>query len=157
MHQLKVEVPAIMGAVKELDWDSESKRIVAVGDGKPAGMKCFIWDTGSSAGEMLGHAKRALTVAYKPTRPFRIITGAEDQKIIFFAGPPFKLEKSDTATHQNFVNCVRYAPNGERAASCGSDKRIAIFDGQGDGLLYHYLEVSVKRKLITHCALATLQ
>ena len=31
----KLETPVFSGEVKDLDWDSESKKIVAVGDGSP--------------------------------------------------------------------------------------------------------------------------
>jgi WD repeat-containing protein 1 (actin-interacting protein 1) len=73
-HQLKVEVPVFSGKIIDLDWDPESKRIVAVGDGKTLSAKCFMWDTGNSVGEMIGHSKRISTVSYKGSRPFRIMT-----------------------------------------------------------------------------------
>lgn len=34
-HMTKLETPVFSGEVKDLDWDSESKKIVAVGDGSP--------------------------------------------------------------------------------------------------------------------------
>ena len=39
----------------------------------------------------------------------------------FHEGPPFKF-KSAIKTHTNFVNCIRFSPDGERFASVGSDK-----------------------------------
>jgi hypothetical protein len=32
---MKLELPVFSGAIKDLDWDHESKKIVAVGDGSP--------------------------------------------------------------------------------------------------------------------------
>lgn len=91
-------------------------------------VKCFQWDTGNSMGEMVGHNKRVTSVCYKPTRPFRILTGSEDFKTICYQGPPFKLDHSN-AVHSNFVNCVRYSPDGSKAVSVSSDKKIQFYDG----------------------------
>jgi WD40 repeat protein len=127
-HLTKLEIPVFAGAVYDLDWDNESKKIVASGDGSGILVKCFAWDTGNSAGEMLGHNKRVLSVAYKPTRPFRIMSGSEDMRCLFFTGPPFKLDHSNS-THSNFVNCVRYNSSGSKVVSGGSDKKIQLYDG----------------------------
>jgi WD40 repeat protein len=97
---------------------------VAVGEGSGIMAKVFTWDTGNSAGEMVGHTKRILSCAFK-TRPFRIATASEDMRTIFYAGPPFKLDHSN-ATHTNFVNCLRYAPDGSKYVSVGSDKKIQV-------------------------------
>lgn len=44
-------------------------------------------------------------------------------------GPPFKLDHSNNTVHTNFVNCVRYAPDGSRIVSVGSDKKIQVYNG----------------------------
>jgi WD40 repeat protein len=92
-------------------------------------VKVFTWDTGNSAGECVGHSKRVISCAYKPSRPFRVFTAGEDMRTIFYAGPPFKLDHSNSS-HSNFVNCIRYSPNGERAVSVSSDKKIQFYDGK---------------------------
>ncbi|EQC36683.1 hypothetical protein SDRG_06118 [Saprolegnia diclina VS20] len=51
-HTLKVEVPVFAGEVKDLRWDPDSKRIVAVGDGRTLLARVFMWDTGNSIGEI---------------------------------------------------------------------------------------------------------
>ena len=127
-HLTKLETQVFAGAVLDLDWDSESKKIVAAGEGSGILVKTFLWDTGNTVGEMVGHNKRILSVAYKPTRPYRIMTGSEDSKTIFYAGPPFKMDHSNSG-HSNFVNGVRYSPDGKRVASVGSDKKIQLYDG----------------------------
>jgi WD40 repeat protein len=118
------------GAVLDIDWDSESKKIVAVGEGTTVLAKCMTWDTGNTVGEMVGHNKRILSVAYKPSRPFRIFTAAEDFRTCFYAGPPFKLSHSNNSLHSNFVNCIRYSPDGSKAVSVGTDKVIQVYDGK---------------------------
>mmetsp|Transcript_25474 Transcript_25474/g.37581 ORF Transcript_25474/g.37581 Transcript_25474/m.37581 type:complete len:625 (+) Transcript_25474:69-1943(+) len=128
-HMTKLELPVFAGEIKDLDWDFESKKICAVGDGSPLSAKVFTWDTGNSVGELVGHSKRVTSVAFKPSRPFRIMTGSEDMKTMFYAGPPFKHDHSN-APHTNFVNCIRYTANGERAVSVGSDKKIQLYDGK---------------------------
>lgn len=53
----------------------------------------FMMDTGASVkGDITGHTKCINTCDWKPTRPFRIVTGAEDNKVAFYEGPPFKFK-----------------------------------------------------------------
>ncbi|KAH8074580.1 hypothetical protein JL721_2147 [Aureococcus anophagefferens] len=111
----QVEVQVFAGAIKDLQWDGESKKIVVVGDGKGVVAKCVMWDTGNAAGEM--------------ARPFRIMTGSEDFKCAFYKGPPFKLDHT-CAEHKNYVNKVAYSPSGDFVASVGSDKKIVLYDGK---------------------------
>ncbi|OQS01263.1 hypothetical protein ACHHYP_01480 [Achlya hypogyna] len=128
-HTLKVEVPVFAGEVKDLSWDPESKRIVAVGDGRTLLARVFMWDTGNSIGEIAGHQKRILSVDYKPSRPFRILTASEDFNVCAFEGPPFKFKHS-LQNHTNFANCVRYSPDGNLAVSVGSDKLMVLYDAK---------------------------
>ena len=34
-HLTKLELPVFSGEIKDIDWDHESKKLVAVGDGSP--------------------------------------------------------------------------------------------------------------------------
>ena len=52
----------------------------------------FLWDSGSTVGEVIGHSKPINSVDYKPTRPFRIVTASEDSGVGFYEGPPFKFK-----------------------------------------------------------------
>ena len=83
-----------------------------------------MWDTGNSVGELNGHGKRVTSCAYRPCRPFRLITCSEDTRSVFYAGPPFALDHSNNDQHSNFVNAVRYAPDGQHIVSVGSDKKV---------------------------------
>lgn len=134
-HTLKIEVPVFAGEIKDIAWDPESKRIVAVGDGRALMARVFMWDTGNSLGEIVGHQKRILSVDYKPTRPFRIMTASEDFNVCVYEGPPFKFKQNNSNIHSNFVNCVRYSPDGEKAVSVGSDKLMCLYDGKTGELL----------------------
>lgn len=128
-HLLKVEVPICSGEVRDLDWGMESKRIVAVGSGGGEMAKVFMYDTGNTIGDITGHNAQINSVAYKPSRPFRIMTGGDDFKNCFYAGPPFKFDHSVT-NHSNYVNCVRYANDGSRVVSVGSDREIFVYEGK---------------------------
>ncbi len=52
----------------------------------------FLWDSGSTVGEISGHSKFINSIAYRPTRPYRVVTAGEDKHVCFYEGPPFKLK-----------------------------------------------------------------
>lgn len=117
------------GAVLDLAWSPDSQRIIACGDGKEIKAKAFLFDTGNAVGEITGHSKRVNSCTFRPTRPFRAATGGEDFIVCFHEGPPFKFVKSMN-NHTNFVNSVRYSPDGETLASGGSDSKIHLYEGK---------------------------
>ncbi len=123
-HQLKIEVFGLGGAVKDLAWGPESKRIVCCGAGSGVNARAFMWDTGSNLGEVVGHSKRVISCDYRQVRPYRVMTGSEDHRTIFYQGPPFKMDHSNNNQHTNFVNCVRFSPDGSKIATCSSDKKV---------------------------------
>lgn len=57
-------------------------------------LRLFRWDSGTNVGEFDGHSRRVLSCAFKPTRPFRIVTCGEDFLVNFYEGPPFKFKLS---------------------------------------------------------------
>lgn len=88
-----------------------------------------MWDSGSNVGEFDGHSRRILSCAFKPTRPYRIVTCGEDFLVNFYEGPPFKFKLSHRE-HTNFVNCIRFSPDGARFISVSSDKRGLLYDAK---------------------------
>ncbi|CAM6029459.1 unnamed protein product [Sphagnum balticum] len=129
-HTLKFEIRALSGSIDDLDWSFDGQRIVVCGDGKGSTfVKAFLWDSGSTVGEFDGHSKRVLSCAFKPNRPFRIATCGEDFLVNFYEGPPFRF-KTSHREHLNFVNCVRFSPNGSKFLTVGSDKKGFIFNGK---------------------------
>uniref|UniRef100_A0A4W3HTS5 WD repeat domain 1 n=1 Tax=Callorhinchus milii TaxID=7868 RepID=A0A4W3HTS5_CALMI len=128
-HILKYEYRPFAGKIKDICWTEDSKRIAVVGEGKEIFGSVFLWDSGSSVGEISGHSKIINSVDIKQTRPYRIATGSDDFTTVFLEGPPFKFKISNNH-HGRFVNCVRFSPDGNRYASCGSDGQIFIYDGK---------------------------
>ncbi|KAF8483465.1 WD40 repeat-like protein [Russula ochroleuca] len=126
---LKGEYKVISGKINDLEWDGESKRIIAVGDGKEKFGHAFMFDSGSSTGEIIGHSKVINAVAIRHQRPFRAATAGDDNLIIFHQGAPYRYDKT-IKTHTKFVLDVRYAPSGDHFASVGSDGKIFLYDGK---------------------------
>ncbi|KAF9500720.1 WD40 repeat-like protein [Pleurotus eryngii] len=131
---LKGEYKVIGGRINDIAWDGESKRIIAVGDGKEKFGHAFMMDTGTSSGEIIGHSKAVNAVSIRQQRPFRAATAGDDGSIIFHQGVPYKYDKV-IKTHTKFVQDVRYDNTGDRFASVGSDSKIFLYDGKtGDTL-----------------------
>ncbi|CAM6093161.1 unnamed protein product [Calypogeia fissa] len=129
-HPLKFEIKALSGKVDDLDWSFDGQRILVCGDAKGTTfLRAFMWDSGSNVGEFDGHSKRVLTAAFKPSRPFAIVSGGEDFLVNFYTGPPFRF-KTSHREHSNFVNCIRYSPDGTKFITLGSDKKGVIFEGR---------------------------
>lgn len=130
-HVLKNEYKLWDGTVKDVCWSGDSQRIAAAGDGKERQAAALIWDTGSKTGEVAGHTKQINSISFRSQRPFRVITGGEDRQVAFHQGPPFKYTKGHTV-HSNFVNSVRFSPDGNHAVSAGSDSKLVLYDKDGE-------------------------
>ncbi|KAG2008225.1 WD-repeat-containing protein [Coprinopsis cinerea AmutBmut pab1-1] len=126
---LKGEYRVLAGRINDLAWDGESKRIIAVGDGRDKFGHAFMMDTGSSSGEIIGHSKAVNAVSIRPQRPFKAITASDDAQINFHAGVPFKYERT-IKTHTKFVQDVKFSPSGDHFLSVGSDAKIFIYEGK---------------------------
>ncbi|ESO90974.1 hypothetical protein LOTGIDRAFT_191449 [Lottia gigantea] len=127
-HMLKYEYEMLGGAIKDLVWSPDSKRIAICGEGRSDFSKVFMWDTGTSVGNLTNHHKSVNSIDFKQTRPFRIATGSEDFTVGYFEGPPFKA-KNNMKGHTNFVQTVRFSPDGEILATGGSDGVVLLFNG----------------------------
>lgn len=127
-HMLKYEYTPISGKVKDIAWTEDSKRIAVVGDGREKFGAVFLWDSGSSVGEISGHSKLINSVDIRQKRPYRLATASDDTCASFFEGPPFKF-KFTLRDHSQFVNCIRFSPDGSRFVTAGADGQIFIYDG----------------------------
>lgn len=133
-HILKLEVHALRGAVHDLAWDGESKRLLVVGEGRETFTRAFFVDSGSSVGELSGHSKPVNAVAVRAQRPFRGITASDDTSAMLYHGVPFKYARTLT-DHTRFVCDVAYAPDGTTCASAGADGRLVVYDGTSGDVL----------------------
>ncbi|WFD07294.1 WD40 repeat-like protein [Malassezia vespertilionis] len=131
---LKLHVQAMSGRITDLVWDGESKRIIAVGEGREKFGHAFLVDSGSSVGEISGHSKVINAAAIRAQRPFKAVTGGDDASVIFYTGVPFKYAKT-LRVHTRFVQDVAYMPDGSVFVSAGSDGRVFAYDGQSGDVL----------------------
>jgi WD40 repeat protein len=145
-HLCKYESPGLTGPLRDIDWDSESKRLAICGERSDPRSECarvIQWDTGVTVGELAAHIKgRVASTAFKPERPYRIVTaGKEDHTCHFHKGPPFQkvsIEQgvpSEGAHTKGAVNCIRYNSTGTFAVSVGTDKGICSYEGKTLGLV----------------------
>ncbi|KAL7750782.1 WD40 repeat-like protein [Sorochytrium milnesiophthora] len=125
---LKAEYKILSGRLSDLCWDFESKRIIAVGDGKERFGHAFNFDTGTSVGEISGHSKAINAVSVRQQRPFRAATCSDDMTVNFYHGAPYKFNMSIT-DHTRFVQAVKFSPDGALFATAGSDSKIFLYDG----------------------------
>lgn len=127
-HLLKNEFQPIAGPIKDISWSNDNQRMVVVGEGRERFGHVFMAETGTSVGEISGQSKPINSVDFRPTRPYKIVTGSEDNSIAFFEGPPFKF-KMTKQDHTRFVQAVRYSPTGSHFASGGFDGKVFLYDG----------------------------
>lgn len=65
----------------------------------------FMADTGTSVGEISGQSKPINSCDFRPARPFRIVTGSEDNTIAVFEGPPFKFKMTKQVRYLYLLVC----------------------------------------------------
>jgi WD40 repeat protein len=128
-HILKNEIRPISGKISDIAWDSDSKRIIGVGEGRESFGHAFAFDTLSSVGEIAGHSKVINSVSIRQQRPFKAATASDDMTVAFFTGVPFKYVKT-IRDHTRFVHAVQFSPNGELFATTGADGKIFLYDGK---------------------------
>lgn len=133
-HILKNEFHPIGGPIKDIAWSPDNQRMVVVGEGRERFGHVFMSETGTSVGEISGQSKPINSCDFKPSRPFRIITGSEDNTIAVFEGPPFKF-KMTKQEHTRFVQAVKYSPSGSHFASAGFDGHVYLYDGNTSDLI----------------------
>lgn len=133
-HLLKNEFHPIGGPIKDIAWSPDNQRMVVVGEGRERFGHVFMSETGTSVGEISGQSKPINSCDFRPNRPFRIITGSEDNTIGIFEGPPFKF-KMTKQEHSRFVQAVRYSPSGHLFASAGFDGKAFLYDGTTSDLV----------------------
>uniref|UniRef100_A0A674N023 WD repeat domain 1 n=1 Tax=Takifugu rubripes TaxID=31033 RepID=A0A674N023_TAKRU len=97
-HLLKYEYNPISGKIKDIAWTEDSKRMAVAGDGREKFAAVFLWDSGSTVGDLACHSKVINSVDIRQKRPYRLITGSDDNCASFFEGPPFKFKFTATVS-----------------------------------------------------------
>jgi len=133
-HICKIELQPFAGPVKDLAWSPDNQRMIVVGEGRERFGHVFLVETGTSNGDIMGPTKAINSCDFRPARPFRIITGSEDNSVAVFEGPPFKFKMTKTE-HTRFVQSVRYSPNGDFFATGGFDGKVFLYDGKSSELI----------------------
>ncbi|WWC87902.1 uncharacterized protein L201_002802 [Kwoniella dendrophila CBS 6074] len=128
-NNLKLATRPLSGKINDLAWDGESKRIIVGGEGKDKFGAAFFMDSGSSCGEITGHSKPITSLSVRHQRPFRAISGSDDNSVILHTAVPFKYDKMIN-THTRFVRDVAFSPDGELFASVASDGKLFFYDGK---------------------------
>ncbi|KHJ49290.1 WD domain, G-beta repeat protein [Trichuris suis] len=127
-HILKKEYQPLAAAIRDVSWSADNQRIAVAGDGRERFAHVFLFETGTSNGNLCGQTKAINSIDFRPTKPLRLVTASEDNSTAIFEGPPFKF-KTHSYNHGRFAQCVRYSPTGEVFASCGADGKVFLYDG----------------------------
>ncbi|OMJ09496.1 WD repeat-containing protein 1 [Smittium culicis] len=133
-HILKSTFRPLSGPIRDLQWDSDNQRILAVGEGKERFGHVFTFDSGNSVGVIDGHSKVINGCSIRHKRPFRAATCSDDFTVVFFQGTPYKFIKT-IRDHSAFVNDVKFSPDGSYFVSVGSDYKIFLYDGATGDLI----------------------
>jgi WD40 repeat protein len=146
-HLVRYESVCLTGPLRDIDWDSESKRLAIVGERSDPRSECakvLQWDTGVTVGELAAHSKgRVSSTAFKPERPYRIVTaGKEDHTCHLHKGPPFQKVNTEEgvpceqAHTKGAVNCIQIQRH--MAVSVGTDKGICSYEGKTLALIHSW-------------------
>ncbi|EJW84466.1 hypothetical protein WUBG_04629 [Wuchereria bancrofti] len=127
-HILKAEYPILSGPIRDIAWSDDSKRIAVVGEGRERFGHVFLFDTGTSNGNLSGQSRTMSSIDFRPARPYRLVSGSEDNTVALFEGPPFKF-LTLFHEHTRFVYCVRYNAVGTLFASSGADGKVILYEG----------------------------
>jgi len=138
-HILKNEFQPISGPIYDIAWSADNQRIVCVGEGREKFGHVFLADTGTSNGDISGQSRPVNTCDFKQSRPFRVITGSEDNTTAVYEGPPFKFKTTKTE-HSRYVQSVRYSPDGVFWVSAGFDGKMYLYDGKDSELISEFVD-----------------
>ncbi|CCX33487.1 WD40-repeat-containing domain protein [Pyronema domesticum] len=130
---LKSEITVIAGPIKDLAWDADSQRIIAVGNGQGGVFgRAVMFDSGNSVGTITGQSRCINSVSIRQQRPFRAALASDDTTVAFYNFAPAKLNTTlgGPEHHTNAVQGVAFSPDGAYFVSVGADKKIFLFDGK---------------------------
>ncbi|CAK5073862.1 unnamed protein product [Meloidogyne enterolobii] len=145
-HILKAEYALINGPIRDIAWSEDSKRMAVVGEGKERFGHVFLFDTGTSNGNLSGQSK-AMTLFHEHTRFAQCIrynkdgsifasAGADGRVILFEGTEGTKIgelvDSSDTAckeaAHAGGVFALCWNSDGKRLVTASGDKTLKIWN-----------------------------
>lgn len=100
-----------------------------VGSGRNRYGRVVSVDTGTDVGDLTGVTAELTAVSFRPERPFKLCVAGNEHTIKYYDGPPYKFAGSKK-THTNFVNELKYCPDGSLIVSVSSDRKIVLYDGK---------------------------
>ncbi|KAK6019437.1 WD domain, G-beta repeat protein, partial [Ostertagia ostertagi] len=140
-HILKAAYQVFSGSVRDIAWNDDSKRIAAVGEGRERFGHVFLFDTGTSNGNLSGQSRPMSSIDFRPTRPYRLVSGSEDNTVAIFEGPPFKFKTAVRSTQEDAVSVWH-------GSTCGNDRQT---EPSGDKTSENWKSAEEKRleKVVT--------
>ncbi|KAE9417353.1 hypothetical protein Angca_003459 [Angiostrongylus cantonensis] len=119
-HILKATYQVFSGSVRDIAWNDDSKRLAVVGEGRERFGHVFLFDTGTSNGNLSGQSRPVSSIDFRP---------------------------STFHEHSRFVNSTRYSPDGSLFASAGADGKVVIFEGTDGTKVGELVDQGIK---VTH-------
>ncbi|KAH7732053.1 Actin-interacting protein 1 [Aphelenchoides avenae] len=134
-HILKAEYPVISGPIRDIAWSDDSKRVAVVGEGRERFGHVFLFDTGTSNGNLSGQSRPMSSIDFRPARPYRLVSASEDNTLF--------------REHNRFVHSVRYNKDGSFFASAGADGKarngiVVLYEGTEGAKVGEFLDEKCK-------------
>jgi WD40 repeat protein len=99
-----------------------------VGSGKNKFGRVISVDTGSDTGDVSAITHNLISCSFRPEKPYKLAVGGEEFAVKFYEGPPYKFCSSQKS-HTNYINQLKYSPDGKKLISVSSDRKIVMYDG----------------------------
>ena len=126
---------AFSGKVNGLDFTEDGTKLLIYGEGKKKFGRVINWELKNDVGEISNVSVNLISGCFSNKKPYKVMVGADDGKVNFYEGPPFKF-KCDFKEHQGkFVSAIQCSPDGTRFVSAGFDKKIVIYDAKEGKIL----------------------
>ncbi|KAG6830598.1 hypothetical protein H0H92_015879 [Tricholoma furcatifolium] len=136
-QSVKGEYRVLSGRINDLAWDGESKRIIAVGEGRDKFGHAFMMDTGTSSGSITGHAKTIKThtkfvqdVRYAPSGDHFVSVGSDAKAFLYDGKTGDTLSELSTCPHTGSIMAVAWSPDSKNFVTSSADRTVVLWDVQ---------------------------
>jgi len=134
----KHEMQGSGSIIRDIMFSSDMKFMMVGSEARGTFAKAIKFPSGGAAGKSCGgHTKRVLAVDIRMKPSKQIIVASEDFRVSIHKGPPVGEYSTPKVLnyHTNFVNDIRYSPDGTRFATCSTDRSICILDSESHEVL----------------------